>query len=126
MKLRIKGNSLRLRLLRSEVDRLEKGHCVEEVIHLGSDPFAKLGYSLCVRSQREPIEVEYLPPQLCVYLSLEACAQWFNEHEIGVSTHLTMTDGNTLSVLIEKDFACLDASEEENKDTFANPLASTC
>jgi len=26
-------------------------------------------------------------------------------------------------VIVEKDFACLDRSDEGNKDTFANPLA---
>ena len=33
MKIRIKGNSLRLRLLRSEVARFLAGDCLEETIH---------------------------------------------------------------------------------------------
>ena len=33
----------------------------------------------------------------------------------------------TLALLIEKDFACLDRSEEDNEDTFPNPnVGITC
>jgi len=31
----------------------------------------------------------------------------------------------SLALLIEKDFACLDRSEEDNEDTFPNPNTGT-
>lgn len=46
MKLRIKGNSLRLRVSRSEVAKLLKGQRVEETIHFAPQSAAPLSYAL--------------------------------------------------------------------------------
>ncbi len=46
MKLRIKGNSLRLRVSPSEVARLLETGRIEETIHLSSDQNASLTYAL--------------------------------------------------------------------------------
>jgi hypothetical protein len=41
MKLRIRGNSLRLRVSRSEIARLLEGHCLEETIHFAPEESAR-------------------------------------------------------------------------------------
>jgi hypothetical protein len=46
MKLRIKGNTLRVRVSRSEVARLLAGDCLEETIHFSPEPVAKFTYAL--------------------------------------------------------------------------------
>ena len=46
MKLRIKGNSLRLRVSRSEFTRFLSQSRIEETIHFGPGPEAKLTYGL--------------------------------------------------------------------------------
>jgi hypothetical protein len=46
MKLRIKGNTLRLRVSRSKVPRLLSGDRLEETIHFTPEPVAKFTYAL--------------------------------------------------------------------------------
>ena len=50
MKLRIKGDSLRLRVSRSEIGRLLAGDCLEDTIHFAPEARAKFTYAL----QQEP------------------------------------------------------------------------
>ena len=43
------------------------------------------------------------------------------------ATTLDMGSAGSLEVVVEKDFACLDRSDEDNSDSFANPHAgATC
>jgi hypothetical protein len=48
-------------------------------------------------------------------------AKWSNESEVGIYTSVSTAPDRLLDITIEKDFACLDRSEEDNSDTFANP-----
>ena len=50
MKLRIKGNSLRLRISRSEVARLLEGDCLEETIHFAPEACCKVHLCLATGS----------------------------------------------------------------------------
>lgn len=59
MKLRIKGDSLRLRVSRSELDRVLAGGRVEETIHFGTASEAKFTYALEVALQTAPVRVRY-------------------------------------------------------------------
>ena len=61
MKLRIKGNSLRLRVSRSELARFLEGERVEETIHFTRAPEASLTYALESAAQVVPMRVQYEP-----------------------------------------------------------------
>lgn len=123
MKLRIKGNSLRLRITRSELARLLGGEEIEETIHFGPSPEAQLSYALVSRQQSAPVSVNYSLPKLTVTLSQEQAKHWSNESEVGIYASLENGAAGSLEVIVEKDFACLDRGEEDNADTFANPHA---
>jgi hypothetical protein len=45
-------------------------------------------------------------------------------NEAGVYSSLEIGSAGSLDVNVEKDFACLDRGDEENRDTFANPHAA--
>ena len=59
MKLRVKGNSLRLRVSRSELARFLDGERVEETIHFTRSPEASLTYALESAVQSAPVRVQY-------------------------------------------------------------------
>jgi hypothetical protein len=62
-----------------------------------------------------------------VILSKDRARIWSDESEVGVYTTLDLGPAGSLEVAVEKDFACLDRSDEDNSDTFANPVAgATC
>ena len=125
MKLRCKGNSLRLRVTRSELATLQACGCVQETIAFPGG--SSLSYSLAVDSNADPVQVAFQMGQISVRLSPAQLVSWSEEDQVGVYATLPVTDATHLEILLEKDFACLDLSDEENEDTFANPLAGkTC
>lgn len=127
MKLRIKGNSLRLRVSRSELARFQAGGRIEETIHFSAAPDATLTYALESASKPSPVAVRYGSREVTVILSKDRARIWDDQGEVGVYTTLDMGPAGSLEVAVEKDFACLDRSDEDNSDTFVNPLAgATC
>ena len=127
MKLRIKGNSLRLRVSRSELARFQEGGRIEETIHFTAAPEATLTYALESATRPSPVTVRYGSREVTVILSKDRARIWSDESEVGVYTTLDIGAAGSLEVAVEKDFACLDRSDEDNRDTFANPVAgATC
>jgi len=53
--------------------------------------------------------------------------KWAGGEDVGVYADVAMGEDLTLSVALEKDFACLDRGDSDNEDTFPNPnLATVC
>jgi len=126
MKLRIKGNSLRLRVSRSELSRFLDGERIEETIHFTRAPEATLTYALESAVQVAPVRVQYESQRVRVILSEDQGGIWGAESEVGVYSTLDIGEAGSLAVIVEKDFACLDRSGDDNSDAFANPQAAAC
>jgi hypothetical protein len=123
MKLRIKGNSLRLRVSRSEVARLLEGERVEETIHFAPQAIAKLTYALERDMSAVALTVRYTDDDITVSIPAEQAIRWCLTNQVGIVESISLGTMGSLDLLIEKDFACLDRSDEDNDDTFANPAA---
>ena len=120
MKLRIKGNSLRLRISQSEMQRLLAEGRIEETIRFAPD--AKLTYALQHEPAEQDIRLEYLPENVTAVLSTAAATRWANGDEVGIYGDAATGDG-LLALLVEKDFACLDGDDLADADAFPNPKA---
>ncbi len=125
MKLRIKGNSLRLRISRSEVANLLKGDRLEETIHFAPQANAKFTYALEQTASMSALSIQYAQNNVTVLIPADLANAWCVSEQIGMAESLSTGSFGVLEVLIEKDFACLDRSDEENEDTFPNPNAGT-
>ena len=123
MKMRIKGNSLRLRVSRSEVRRLLEGDRLEEPIHFAPEAGSMLVYALEQSPSVEAPTARYLHNTVTVLIPADQARTWCTTEQVGIQHEINLGRFGTLSLLIEKDFACLDRSDEENEDTFANPSA---
>ncbi|MGA8728846.1 MAG: hypothetical protein WB608_08860 [Terracidiphilus sp.] len=123
MKVRIKGNSLRFRISRSEVARLLSGDCLEETIHFAPEATARFTYAL----QQEPgvshTTVHYAGNKVTVQIPADRANAWGVTDQVGMAEDISLGDLGSLALLVEKDFACVDGSEEDNQDTFPNPNA---
>jgi hypothetical protein len=127
MKLRIKGNSMRLRVSPSEIARLLQHDCLEETIHFGPQPDAILTYALQQKPTVNTLTVQYMANRLAVLIPANQADTWAMTDQVGIAENISLGELGTLAVLIEKDFACLDRSDEDNEDTFQNPNAgATC
>lgn len=127
MKVRIKGDSLRLRISRSEVARLLQGDCLEETIHFAPDACAKFTYALRHDRLIGKPTVKYTENRAAVLIPADQANAWGVTDQVGIAADIDLGNIGSLALLIEKDFACLDRSDEDNKDTFPNPTAcATC
>ncbi len=120
MKLRIKGNSLRLRITPSEMTRLSQTGRIEETIYFGREDGAKLTYALEHSTQVSGMGVRYRPSEVVVAISSDEMQRWSNTGEVGLYGKTESSHG-PLELAVEKDFACLDKSDADNADRFANP-----
>lgn len=121
MKLRFQSNSIRLRLKRSEVEQFKRTGRVEETIVLGKG--AAFHYVLESSRHVTALEGHLTTNGLLVQVPADAATRWTSGDEVGIESSQPVGKQTRLQILIEKDFACLDRSEEENLDTFPHPLS---
>ena len=124
MKLRIKGNSLRLRISRSEMETLVSSGSIEDTIYFAVGPEAKLTYTLRHALATSDVHVEYLPQQVHVVVSTEAAKSWAASDQVGIYGS-SETSAGPLELVVEKDFACLDGENPLDDDAFPNPNAGS-
>ena len=119
MKLRIQGNSIRLRLKQGEVDRLARQGFVEEQTLLGGpSPFV---YRLRTSPAAERLTARLIGSCLEVEAPVRAVDVWAASDQTAVEAE-PMPEGVGLRVVIEKDFACLvPRSGDADTDCFPNP-----
>jgi hypothetical protein len=121
MKLRIKGNSLRVRLTRSEVTKLiDIGH-IEETIYFSSNEQSRLTYALGVEPDLTSATIRYEWPEVVIALPTKEATTWAEDNQVGIYATVDLGLRGTLDLIVEKDFACLDGSDADNLDTFSNP-----
>ena len=119
MKLRIKDNSLRLRLSQSEVQEFGEQQCVTSTIHFPMGSL--LSYSL-MQSSRNQYDVDFNGGNIRVFVPKKEGINWLEPENIGMEHLLTLPSGEQLRLLIEKDFQCLtERPEEDESDLFPNP-----
>jgi hypothetical protein len=123
MKVRIKGDSLRLRVSRSEVERILEGDCLEETIHFAPEACARFTYALQHDRLVGKPTVEYTENRAAVLIPADQAKAWGISDQVGIAADIDLGTAGSLALLIEKDFACLDRSDEDNHDTFLNPNA---
>ena len=113
MKLRLQGNSLRLRLGRSEVAQLRDTGAVEESVSFKSG--RSLVYRVRCCAGAAPLQADFAGGIVTVDISAENARTWASSDDVG----LYAQDGG-LRIAVEKDFRCLTRPQEE-PDAFPHP-----
>jgi hypothetical protein len=120
VKLRIQGNSVRFRLTRSEVDALGADGSVSASVTFPDG--ASLLYSVETSSMTGQPRAQYSSNRLVVQVPEAVARQWAATEQVSITGAQVLKDGE-LSILVEKDFACLAPREgEDASDMFPNPL----
>lgn len=120
MKLRIKGNSIRLRLGRTEVARLVAGGDVAETTTFDPLGRQRLGYRLVAAPEVAAVAASFEAGCVVVRIPAEMATAWGTSDRIGIEAIQPVDGGAALRILIEKDLECLDAPVEESQaDAFS-------
>ncbi len=119
MKLRLRGNSLRLRLTQREVNDLVAIGAVEERTAFG--PHALLSYAIAV-GEGSAVSASFDAGAIRVTVPLAEARAWATSDRVGIEGEQATAEGEPLRLLIEKDFACLKPrTGEDDRDAFPNP-----
>jgi hypothetical protein len=124
MKMRLRNNSLRLRLTQTETARFVESGRIEEIIEFGVEGGQRFVYAMEWKDELEQIHAVLENNQIIVRVPKEQADRWVETSQIGMETDQETGGGKTLHILIEKDFACLEPRPgEEDSDAFPHPLA---
>ena len=125
MKLRIKGNTLRLRLTRSEVARFRETGQVADAIAFGPGPEQRMTYSLAT-AEVPSVQAGFAGRTITVWVPPDLGRAWATTDQVGFESEQDVGNADQLRLLIEKDFSCLaPRTGEDDTDAFDNPLAAT-
>jgi hypothetical protein len=126
MKLRIKGDSLRLRLTKGEVSQLDEGGMVEDRVRFGGG--AALTYRLTRDAKAAAMSASFAEGAVEVRIPAGSVREWAGSNEVTLAGAQPIAAGDELRILVEKDFACLAPRENEDEsDNFENPtVGKTC
>jgi hypothetical protein len=120
VKLRIQDNSIRYRLTRTEVDALSSEGSVSASVSFPNG--SRLEYSIETSSLTGQPRADYSAERLVVQIPQATARQWAATEEVSIRGAQPLEDGE-LSILVEKDFACLAPREgEDEADMFPHPL----
>lgn len=112
MKLRIEGNSIRLRVKKSELERLKIEGKVHETVSFvkGFD----FHYELVISERGSHVDVVFTHSTITVEIPLSMATAWIETEQVGLENTLN----NGLYILIEKDFPCKTRDDEDKNDLF--------
>ena len=121
MKLRIKGDSLRLRLSQGEMRSLaERGEVEDKVSFPGG---AALRYRLRVDAKDQVISASYALNLIDVLIPRAQAERWCGTDLVTLSASQPLRTGE-LRLILEKDWACLAPREgEDESDNFPHPAS---
>lgn len=124
MKLRLRGDSLRLRLTQSEVEKLMAAGTVEEHTRLGLGPAHAFRYRIELVSSGLPLSCALEDGAIVVRVADAIARAWAAGTELALEREQPVADGGTLRILVEKDLACLKPrAGEDDRDAYPNPNA---
>ncbi|MEZ5427594.1 MAG: hypothetical protein R2747_15095 [Pyrinomonadaceae bacterium] len=124
MKLRIRGNSIRLRLTQSEIENFGRTGLIEETVEFGPLPRQRLVYALASSDRAGEVFGRYDGGKITIVVPQATAENWASTDEVGITGEQDLGESGILRILIEKDFACLtERPFEDESDNFPNPKA---
>lgn len=121
MKLRIKGDSLRLRVGPAEVQQLMDSGRIEETIHFA--PGVHLIYALEHSETAACLSASQTRDEVAVIVPTSIAQAWANGDDVGIYGAVPNGSG-FLELAVEKDFACLNPTHVGRHDAYPNPKAA--
>ncbi|MGH8494817.1 MAG: DUF7009 family protein [Gammaproteobacteria bacterium] len=121
MKLRIRGNSIRMRVTQSELAEIAADGEVRETVEFGD---ATLTYALVRDAFDSAPSASFRDNVITLRLPADTVRRWVETRQVSIRASQRLEHGGELQLLVEKDFACLEPRPgEDESDTFPHPEA---
>ena len=122
MKLRIKSNSIRIRLTKTEVSTLASAGYLEDQTLFANN---KLVYALQKVDTGNELSAAFEGNKITMLVPSVLIKDWPENDVVGFEARMSVAENQSLYLLLEKDFVCLDETTEDQSDNYENP-AKTC
>lgn len=120
MKLRIRDNSIRLRLTQTEVDTVRSAGVVRSRVSLPGGN--GLDYVLEISATTARPSARLSDSALTISFPESDVKRWASTEQVSIAADEALDDGEVLKILVEKDFACLAPREgEDESDMYPHP-----
>lgn len=121
MKLRILGNSIRFRLGKTEVETFGRVGSIQETVRFGGSPEDDLRYTL-QRIDGSSFAGSFSNGNIVIGIPRCVADSWVNSEEVSISGQQKLDESTNLKFLVEKDFVCLNAhNDEDQSDRYPHP-----
>ncbi|MGB5014646.1 MAG: hypothetical protein WBO68_11530 [Pyrinomonadaceae bacterium] len=121
MKIRIRGNTLRFRLGRTEVADLGTNGRIEETVNFGPGDQNNFYYRL-ERADGDGFAGTFAGGRITVSVPGILIDDWAGSEEVSIEGAQIIDERSQLKFLIEKDFVCLNAHNDEDQcDRYPHP-----
>ena len=124
MKLRIHGNSIRLRLTRSEVARFTETGKIEATLQFGPGAAQRMTYGLETDPGISGLRASGSAEHLIIRVATEIAKEWTSTDRVAISDEQSANGAAAVSILVEKEFRRLHGAKY-NPDLYPNPLEET-
>jgi hypothetical protein len=125
MKLRTTQNSIRLRLSQTDIRNFAENGVVDETVQIGPVSEAAFSFRLHRSETIDRTSASYQNNCLTISIPSGIADQWSTSEDVSIKASQPTSDAAELSILIEKDFACLTPrTGDDDKDAFPNPAAA--
>lgn len=118
MKLRIKANSIRIRLTKTEVSTLANTGYLEELTRFINNEFV---YAVQRVDNGIGLSAMLEPHKITMFVSKALLKDWAKNDVVGFNSKMPVPENGSLYLLLEKDFVCLDETTEDQSDNYENP-----
>ena len=123
MKLRVRDNSIRLRLTQTEVATAKDDGLVRGRVRFGGNNSFEYVFESSPATVKP--EAHISNNVLTVRIPRLDVQQWAESEQVSIMSEQNLDDGDQLKILVEKDFVCLAPREgEDESDMFPNPKNS--
>ena len=113
MKIRIKSNSLRYRLTRTDVQQLDETGSLQDEVDFGGQ---SLVYGIKLTDDWL-LSSAFKNNTITLFMPKSMVTELVNTDKVGFENN-----SGQLHLLVEKDFTCLENVEEDQSDNYPNPM----
>jgi hypothetical protein len=118
MKIRIKGNSIRYRLGKTDIASFGRDGLLEERTEFLNGP--SFYYRLQKKESITSLQASFSDNRIIIFVPENMANEWINTDVVGFDNKIDMDAGKSLFLQIEKDFVCIDHSLEDQSDNYPN------
>jgi len=116
MKIRCTENSVRLRLRKSDLNKLRKEEKIFESVTFPA--LNKFSFGISIHDDFGGLGAEFDAGLINILLPKTTFKKWFESEALSIEENVLYNKEESIHILIEKDLPCKDRADEDKSDTF--------